>query len=107
MFQTLYQLMRRYVEVRLQLIENHLQDELHQLFTKALIALIWLFLGSAGLLFVCFALAFALNEFLQSAFLGFLIIGCLFIFGLVIAILPTFRKKLMDKISNYFNSQKR
>ncbi|WP_448529835.1 phage holin family protein [Raineya sp.] len=107
MFENLYQLLRRYIEVRLQLIENHLQDELHQLFTKAIIALFWLFLGSAGLLFLCFALAYALNEILESHFGGFLIVGLLFILMLMIAILPTFRKKMFDKVSDYFTSKKR
>lgn len=106
MFENLYRLLRRYVEVRLQILENHLQDNLYELFSKTIIILICFFLASASLLFFCFAVALALNTLLDSNFIGFAIVSSLFLVVLGVTLLPQIRKKLYSKLLEYFYMQK-
>jgi len=106
MLERLSQLFRRYLELRLEIFKVDLQEQVQKLFIKALMGFWWLFLGSATLLFFSFALAFFLNEVLESKYIGFLIIALLFLVSLVVSLSPPARKKLMAWVNHYFSQNK-
>jgi uncharacterized membrane protein YqjE len=106
MLERLSELFRRYLELRLEIFKVDLQDQAQKLFVKALMGFLWLFFGSAALLFFCFALAFYLNHLLESKYIGFIIIGLIFLGSLLVSLSPLVRKKLANRINHYFSQNK-
>jgi hypothetical protein len=104
MLERFSQLLRHYIELRLEIFKVDLQDQTQKLLAKALVGFWFLFLGSAFLLFTSFALAFYLNEILESKFLGFLIIGITFLLILAVSIALDGQKKLTDWVKKYFRT---
>jgi uncharacterized membrane protein YqjE len=106
MLERLSDLFRKYLELRLEIFKVDLQEQAQKLFVKALMGFLWLFFGSAALLFFCFALAFYFNHLLESKYIGFIIIGLVFFISLIVSLSPLVRKKLANRINQYFSQNK-
>jgi len=105
MLARLQKLLKRYVELRLQLLEADLKEQAQELLVKVTLAFFYLFLASASLLLLFFGIAFYINEMAESKFLGFLVLSAVFLGLFGFFLIPAVRKKCIEQLKNYFSEK--
>jgi len=102
MLERLQKLLRRYLELRLELLETDLKEQAKELLVKMLLAFFYLFIASAGLLISLFGLAYYLNSAFGSQYKGFLVIGFFFFVLFAVFLIPAVRKDCTQWLRKYF-----
>lgn len=105
MLENLQQLFKRYLELRLELLEADLKEQAQELLVKILLAFFYLFLASAGLLLALFGVAYYINSIFESKYLGFFVISGFFFSFLAIFLVPFIRQLCMKQINKYFSQE--
>lgn len=99
------QTIRRLVETRVNLIKEEIQDQVMGVVTRVLLLVIIGGLMLLVLLFFSLALAFFLSSLLESAYIGFLLVGLIYL--LLVAGLywlrysPSIRREIQGGMSNF------
>ncbi|NVK49112.1 MAG: phage holin family protein [Cyclobacteriaceae bacterium] len=99
------QTIRRLVETRVNLIKEEIQDQVMGVVTRVLLLVIIGGLMLLVLLFFSLALAFFLSSLLESAYIGFLLVGLIYL--LLVAGLywlrysPSLRREIQGGMSNF------
>lgn len=105
MLENLQQLLKRYLELRLELLEADLKEQAQELLVKILLAFFYLFLASAGLLLAFFGVAYYINANFESQYLGFFVMSALFFVFLAIFLIPFIRRLCAKQINKYFEEE--
>ncbi len=96
----LFELLKKYVDIRLEILTVQAQEELVHFVAKLVKLTILSVLITLVLVFGSLSLAFALNTWLESSYWGFLIIALFFLILLGIFGSPKGQKILMQRIGN-------
>lgn len=96
-----------YIETRIELLKLDFQEQFVKFMAKALTWGILLLCGLTILFFISFGLAELLNEALQSHYLGFLLVGSLYLLIAIIIYLSrnTIEKRIHQAVSDFENMQ--
>lgn len=86
---------QQYIDTKIQIVKLEVEEKISVLLTSAVLVVSIIFLGTMMLLFLSIALAEAINTALNSRSLGFLIVGLLFLFICIAAVLS---KKMIHKM---------
>lgn len=75
----LLQNVTRFVEIKLEIYELRLKEQLSETLSNLVVLLFVMLVGFVGLVFLSLALGLFLNHLLQSNFIGLLIVGLLYL----------------------------
>lgn len=78
--------LKGYVETKIELLKIEVQEKLTTLITVVLVLFCISIFGVLAFFFLNFALAFYLNQLLDSIFLGFLILGFFYLLILIVLV---------------------
>lgn len=96
----LFELLKKYVDLRLEVLTVQAQEELVHFVAKLVKLTILSVLITLVLVFGSLSIAFALNTWLESSYWGFLLIAIFFLLLLSIFGSPKGQKMLMQRIGN-------
>ena len=78
-FDKLIKTLSGYIETKIELLKLDVQDTLNSILGKLIILAIILILALLGLIFISFGVAVTLNNYLDSRFWGFILVGTVYL----------------------------
>jgi sensor domain CHASE-containing protein len=100
------QTLLKYLEIRVELVKTETQEKVENATVKGSYLMVLMLLGSLAMMFLLLILAVFLNDWLESHYLGFVIIFGLLVFKIIIwiwarRVIQNLIRKLLHRFFNH------